>query len=551
VKRAVPVALSALIMFYILPLGIRPLMIPDETRYAEIPREMLQTGDWVVPRLDGLRYFEKPVLGYWIEAGAQSLFGQNRFAARFPSALSALLTAWMLFILVRRFGGGRLPGITAFFICLTSLEVFLLGTFNVLDGLFSLFLTAAMVLFFFAHRETGPWKKGRLLALSGASCGLAFLTKGFLAFAIPVAAVVPYMIMERRTKELLRVFLIPAVSALLVALPWSLAVFRRAPDFWRHFFWVEHIRRFFSGDPQHPQPFWFFVPVLLAGALPWSLLFPAAFRGLKGRRPMDPLTRFALCWLLFPFILLSASHGKLITYILPCYPPLAVLLASGLHAYPAKEEKKAFTAAAPAAAGLAALLAAFPVFIRWTRLPGVPGYGPGEAMKWAAASLLLLGAALFFLFSARSGQRENRPALYTIAACLMLASIYFSVPDRILQARSPGPFLLSHKKEATGRTILVSEGGLAPALCWYYKRNDVLILEDEAGELKYGLGYPDAEDHGISLGRLAELVRETSGTGRRVVLVGRTRLYESWRKVLPEPVSEEKDVTGTFIIAGF
>ncbi len=117
------------LVLYVLPLGVRPLVIPDEARYAEIPREMLASGDWIVPRLNGLRYFEKPPLGYWLNAAAIWLFGENAFAIRFPSAVAAGLTAVLLFVWARRFTeDGATPWLaTAVF--LLSFEVLAIGVF--------------------------------------------------------------------------------------------------------------------------------------------------------------------------------------------------------------------------------------------------------------------------------------------------------------------------------------------------------------------------------------------------------------------------------------
>ena len=169
------------------------MLIPDEFRYAEISREMLETGDWVVPHLDGLRYFEKPVLGYWLNAIGIAMFGENAFAIRFFSALAAGISAVILFFLARKYAGGYRTGIFVAVVFLTCSEVFSIGTISVFDSMFSMFLTAAMALFFFAHMEDGSRKRTCLLALSGISCGLAFLTKGFLAFAIPAVAVIPFL----------------------------------------------------------------------------------------------------------------------------------------------------------------------------------------------------------------------------------------------------------------------------------------------------------------------------------------------------------------------
>ena len=135
------------LVIYILPLGQRPLIMPDETRYAEIPREMLSTGDWVVPRLAGLRYFEKPPLGYWVNATSISLLGEHEFAVRLPSAVAAGLTALLVFGFARTVSRCAKTGIFAAAVYLTFVEVYLVGTFNVLDNLLTLFLTAAIIAF--------------------------------------------------------------------------------------------------------------------------------------------------------------------------------------------------------------------------------------------------------------------------------------------------------------------------------------------------------------------------------------------------------------------
>ncbi len=199
-KKISIVVVILFVLLYMLPLGIRPMIIPDESRYAEIPREMIASGDWVVPHLNGLRYFEKPVMGYWLHALSLLLFGENAFGVRFPSALAAGISGMTVFVLTR-YMLGYSSGMPAAVIFLTCLEVFALGVFSVLDGILSMFITGAMTLFFMAYSETLILRKNILLALFGLLCGFAFLTKGFLAFAVPVITVVPFMIWEGRFKE--------------------------------------------------------------------------------------------------------------------------------------------------------------------------------------------------------------------------------------------------------------------------------------------------------------------------------------------------------------
>ena len=147
-RKSYIVIIGIFLLLYILPLGIRPIIIPDESRYAEIPREMIASGDWIVPRLNGLRYFEKPVMGYWLNALSIKLFGENAFAVRFPSAAATGLSAFMVFLLIRRFSGGTTAATQAALIFLTSFIVFGIGTFNILDSMLAMFVTASMTSFF-------------------------------------------------------------------------------------------------------------------------------------------------------------------------------------------------------------------------------------------------------------------------------------------------------------------------------------------------------------------------------------------------------------------
>ena len=249
-KKSYVAAIGIFVFLYIVPLGIRPIIIPDESRYAEIPREMIASGNWVVPKLDGLRYFEKPVLGYWLNALSIKLFGENAFAVRFPSAMATGFSAFIILLLVRRFSGEFTAAISAALIFLTSFIVYGVGTFNVLDSMLAAFVTASIASFFFAYTSGSSRKKKQgFLLLSGIFCGLAFLTKGFLAFAIPVLVIVPFMIWERRFKALFSIPWIPITAAVLTALPWVILIHLPGPSTMNLFgiIAIYYLRRPFPG----------------------------------------------------------------------------------------------------------------------------------------------------------------------------------------------------------------------------------------------------------------------------------------------------------------
>jgi 4-amino-4-deoxy-L-arabinose transferase len=554
-RRSSVIIIALFFLLYVVPLGVRPMVIPDEFRYAEIPREMLETGDWVVPHLDGLRYFEKPVLGYWLNAIAIAMFGENAFAVRFFSAVAAGISAFFLFFLARRYAGGYFAGVFAAAAFLTCLEVFAVGTFSTLDSMFCMFLTAAMTLFFFAYMENRPRKEACLLVLSGISCGLAFLTKGFLAFAVPAVTIIPFLIWQRRAKEIFRILWVPVVTAALVGLPWCLMIYVRENDFWHYFLWTEHIQRLISPKGgQHPEPFWFFIPCILIGALPWTALLPPVISGLRDTRLgsrgagslKDPLVRFALCWLLFPFLLFSTSRGKLGTYILPCFPPLAVLVSTGLLKYFATGKKKAFTVAVHILLVIVAALVIF-LILSQTMSAALRLYEQRETWKVVLVTTAFLTYALFLLCASRAANFRKKLAYFAIGPTVFMFCAQFVMPNQFKDGKAPGEFLRQNWHRVCPDTRLVSDNYLASAVCWSYKRRDVFLL-GRGGELAYGLGYDDSKQRLLDIERLRELITKGSGKGC-ITLIIRTKLYAEYAGLLPKPVFE--DVGHGFVFAEF
>jgi 4-amino-4-deoxy-L-arabinose transferase len=542
VKKASLILIIGFLFLYIVPLGVRPMVIPDETRYAEISREMLDTGDWTVPKLDGLRYFEKPVLGYWLNTAAISLFGENAFSIRLPSAMAVGISGLMLFCIVRKFGDDDSTALLVAAAFMTCFEVFGVGTFCVLDSVFSMLVTATLIFFFFAWQESvSASKKNRFLLLAGVSCGLAFLAKGFLAFALPVMVVCPFLFWQREWKQLLRVGWLPLIVAILTALPWCIVIQIKEPDFWRYFSWQEHIQRFI--DPaggQHHSPFWFFVPVILAGTLPWSTWLPNAILGLKKIQFREPFVRFMVCWLVFPFVFFSMSGGKLGTYILPCFPPFIILIILGFRKWytlPGNERK--FTVNQYISAALMILVAIALTLSQAGVFGSFRIYRSGETWKWQ----VLVGAFLFYaIILVWVGRQKglNRRFFYCCLAPLaVMFCIPFVVPDRVKTGKMPGEFLLRNVHRIHSDTTLISDSNMAPAVCWFYKRSDVHLFES-IGELEYGLSYTDAAGRLIDRSGFKTFMQQHAN-GEKVVLITTEKRYADYKKALSSPLQEEYD----------
>ena len=534
-------AAIALIVFYlavyILPLGVRPLAIIDEARYAEIPREMLASGDWTTPKLNGLRYFEKPVLGYWMNALSIKAFGENAFAARFPSAVAAGLSVLVIFLFVRRFYQSRTAGFLAAAVLMTSVLPFVVAVTSVLDSMFTFSITATLATFFGAYESKKRSSCVGWLIACGFFAGLAFLVKGFLALALPCVTVVPFLLWERQWRRLFTLPWIPLLTAFLVVLPWGIAIHRAEPDFWNYFVFVEHFQRFLPGNPQHPEPFWFFVPILLAGFIPWTLLFWAIIKGQKQIQPPPAFFRFVICWFVFPFLFFSASSGKLGTYILPCFPPLAILSSVGLIGLIKSGNLRSFQVPIYILASLTIVGAVLVVVGDVLEFQHHPFNEAEHRHQLLLATGLVCWCGLL-IFAARLTDFRKKLLVFCLAPTVFFLNVNWAIPDKLVVARSAEAFLRSNAQYVKDTTLVFTDAQLVHSVCFFYKRNNVYLLSSR-GELSYGLRYPDAKGRLMSNEEFKELVLNQKGKHDIVFITSTKRLGDY--KNLPPPVYQSQN----------
>ncbi|MEK6776776.1 MAG: glycosyltransferase family 39 protein [bacterium] len=311
-------------------LGSRPLAVPDEGRYSEIPREMVVTGDYITPRINGVKYFEKPVLFYWLESVSIRFFGIHEWSLRLWPALFALLGVLTVYGGGRRLYGHR-SGLIAGAVLSTSLLYYALSRVVILDMAMTVLLAAALLAFLLGTHE--PPGAGRRLFFWGfyLFAALATMTKGLIGILIPMMVIGVWILILNEWRMLKMIYLPSGLALfLIVAAPWHILVSQANPEFPKFYFIHEHFLRYLTKIHKRYEPAWYFIPILLLGLFPWTAFLvqsirhslPASWRERHEHR--DAL--FLMLWAGLVFIFFSASNSKLIPYILPIFPPLAILI---------------------------------------------------------------------------------------------------------------------------------------------------------------------------------------------------------------------------------
>lgn len=312
-----------LFTWFTLFLGNRPFATPDEGRYVEIPREMTVTHDYVTPRLNGVKYFEKPPLFYWLQAASIKAFGLGEAPMRLWVTLLATLGCLAVFL----FGAYHFTppiGLAAAFILATAPLYYAIGRLIVLDMPVTVFITCSMFAFL-QTIHTPPGRTRRLWAYAFyAACALGVLTKGIMTLAVAGCVIVIWATITRSWRDLWPAYLPTGLLLFFsISAPWHILASIRNPEFLHKYFIVEHFLRYTTSYHDRSAPFYFFIPVVLIGFFPWICLFITRSKNSDHKK----ITSFLWTWIAFVFIFFSAGNSKLIPYVLPLFPPLALLAA--------------------------------------------------------------------------------------------------------------------------------------------------------------------------------------------------------------------------------
>ena len=482
-------------------LEYRKLSLSDEGRYSEIPRYMAQSGDWTTPRLNGIKYFEKPPLQYWATAASYRVFGEHNWSARLWPALTGFLGVLLMY-----FVGARLYGATAgLYTALVLGSSFLysaLAHILTLDMGLAFFLTVALAGILLGLDPRADAKTNRRwMHVAAAGCALAALSKGLIGIVLPGAVVVLYILIKRDFGLLRKLHLVTGgLLFFAITAPWFIAVSLANPEFAWFFFVHEHLQRYTSTIHQRYQPWYFFVPILLAGILPWLLTLIDALwnarKQLSKSREFDPLL-FALLWAGFIFAFFSASGSKLPSYILPIFPALALIIGARLTTI---RGRTLAWQLAPVAVLATAGLIATPYTVRLASA-NIPAELYLAQIPWlyGAGATLLIGSAAAIFFAWREHLK------HAIVACafagLATTQLLVMSEDGLSPAHSTYHLAQKLQPYLKPDTPFYSVRTYEQTLPFYIKRTVTLV--DYQDEMAYGI----KQEPALWVPTLAEFVR--------------------------------------------
>jgi 4-amino-4-deoxy-L-arabinose transferase-like glycosyltransferase len=398
----------------------------DEAYYAEAVREMLESGDLLTPRYNYANRFQKPILYYWAAAAAAfTVGGIGEASARLPAALSGFGLAILAWLVGRRWYNES-TGVLAGLILSTCLGCAAIARLALPDLPLAFFITLSVVAGCMAVLEEAP--RPALLILAGAASGAAFLTKGPIGLALPALVIVSLVVIERRWRHLRPGHVVVAgVVWAFIACPWYIEMARvHGPAYLQGFFVQDNLERFATNRFNYPRPFWFYLPIVLGGLLPWSvflpLWIPGAIRWARRRERASRMTIRLVVWTLLPLALFTASVGKQPRYILPLLPPLAIALGATIQARISRSSsgRDRFLTSCGVGGGIA-------IATMGGLLLAVPAESLGTAAaSFAWAGWAIAGAGAAVIVSATVAWRRI-PAAMAGAALVLIVSLQYGV----------------------------------------------------------------------------------------------------------------------------
>lgn len=477
-------------LFFLL-LGSRPLFVPDEGRYAEIAREMLQSGNYLTPYLNGIKYFEKPILFYWLGAFALKIGGINLWSLRSINALLGLLGCLLTYATTRKLYD-RLSGFLAALILGSSALYFVMVHMISLDLPVTVFFSASLYAFLLSNQTPLPKHRRFYMWLAASFAALAVLTKGLIGIVFPCMIIASWIAIMGNWSILKRLYLPSSVIIfLLIVAPWHILVGMHNPEFFYFYFIEQHFLRYATVDIGHYQPVWFFIPNLLIGFFPWIVFLPqalvSAFPSWKQRRHYQNEI-FFLLWIILVFVFFSFSKSKLIPYILPIFPPLAILVARYLSLAIINHKARLGIKVGYAALIISTFLLAIGFYL-FTHYLAVPHPKTAKIYLGLAAFTLVAGTLLAG-FSVYRDRLLNAVKMTFTTTWLFLLLVLAAIPS--IDNRTIQPLTHSLKPMLTTHDEVVTFDQYYQDLPFYLERR-VSIL-NWRNELSFGMQHQDTHE---------------------------------------------------------
>jgi 4-amino-4-deoxy-L-arabinose transferase-like glycosyltransferase len=464
-------------LLFCVGLGARPYLTPSEARYIEIPRQILASGDWLTPHINGVQYFEKPPLFYWLQAIFLSQ-GSNEFWGRIATVLVVTLTCLVTYA-TGRLLYGRACGLLAAGALATSVLGYGLSRIAMLDAPVSLFLTCSIASFI-AAQKTGEKK---FYYFMYAAAALAVMTKGLIGIVIPGLVIGSWIMLTGNWKILKSARLFTGTLLFLaIAAPWHILMAIKHPEFFDFYFIHEHFTRFLTNEHKRTAPWWFFIAVTMAGAMPWGFL---GFR-IQGSGFRDKsINSLLFLWILLPLLFFSSSHSKLVPYIFPIFPPLFILIGRRLSQWwelPSAPKLLKINAIFMAVIAIGSF-AGYGLFAPHPKLPILPFYN--------ILPLLLVSAALLTAAVIKKTPAKTLIAwLLVFGAALGLTANYIA---GYFDQRTIKPLAETLKHELQESDMVVAYNSYWQDLPVYLNRN--VTIAGWKGELGFGAEHtPDAKN---------------------------------------------------------
>jgi 4-amino-4-deoxy-L-arabinose transferase-like glycosyltransferase len=513
--------------FFFYGIGDYSLKEPDEGRYAEIPREMNELHDYVVPHLNYVRYFEKPPLLYWTTAASFKLFGTNEWAFRFPNALSAFLCVIFLYFFIRRWFNEQMAFLSSI-ILITSFSFLAMARIVTTDMLFTMCLFLSLLLFYGYYREKKPF----FIYLFYVAIAAATLAKGPVALILMGGTILIFLFTERNFRFIMEMKLIKGLAIYLtITLPWIIAISLREKEFLYFFFMDQHILRFLTSKHKRSGPIYYFLPVLFGGMFPWSIFIPRAIANTWKNKEL----RLMLIWVFVVFAFFSVSGSKLPPYILPLFPPIAIILGYLFHE---KWQLQVINRVEISiyilifltigAAALLSQISPLSVYIQ-----NMAEDNTVSIMKdllvfslWVSLSSFII--VFFLIFKRFTTHTWSFILLSSYSLAIMFGILFnLAVVDKLNTAKNIATMINGHKAQAD---YIIDYSSYDQTIPFYIKQG--ITVASYTGELEMGSKYEDAKNIFISEEEFLKLL----SSDKKILFVTKQKRLKRLQEMFPERI---------------